>query len=271
MQRLIISLVTIMVLGACGSSDDSDAGATTGTPVTTEPTTSEASADDTAGAPDDSAAGDDAVTDTTAAPTTVGDEQPSDDATDPPEEEPADDLIEVDSFTDLPPECVDLLREFLRDIEPVVSAIDWQQATIAEFESLGTDFEDVSRDFDAESTRLGCDRFDLTSEDAGFDEMIEFAESEAPGTVAFFEFLDGIRNLLPDASDDGSAAGGPGTCDDAVAEIESLADEYGQMTNVPASELARIGQLMSSLTTVCSIAELDTILERQDIADFLDS
>ena len=50
--------------------------------------------------------------------------------------EGSDDTIMVTDFSDMPPKCVELLGAFLRKLEPTVSAIDWDKATLAEFETI---------------------------------------------------------------------------------------------------------------------------------------
>lgn len=265
MQRFIIGVVTVIVLGACGSGDD---------------------------------AGDDVADDVTQEETADGTAEPADEPTEEPTDEPAaddqgddggqdaqdddgqddgvddDGRVVVDGLSDMPSECIDLFRDFLREIEPIVSPIDWQQATLDQFGTLGQEFETISEDFDTESERLGCNRFDLASDDAAFEEMVEFARSEAPGTVGFFEFIEQLQAAIPDdptgGGDDGAAPDGAAeTCDEAFAVIEDLADEYGQLTQVPASEFLEVSQLLTGITNLCTPTELNEFFQREDIAAFL--
>ena len=43
----------------------------------------------------------------------------------------------VNDFGDMPPKCIELLGKFLKKIEPTVSKIDWDKATLADFETFG--------------------------------------------------------------------------------------------------------------------------------------
>lgn len=289
-RRVIIGVAAAFVLAACSSGGDDDAASSeTGeqTAAETSEETADATEEPTGETTGDETSGDDG-TDATA------DEVTSDDGGDPPDESTADDgddagdddagdddagddgddgeTVQIDSLSDVPPECMDLFVGFLRDLEPLVEDIDWETATMAEMGELDEEFQTISDDFDAESSRLGCDQFEFDSnDDDGFEQMIEIAEREAPGTVGFFEFLAGLSDLVPDPTDDGeSAAGAPATCDEAVEQIESLVAEYGQVQNVPAGELAQVAQLSTSLSTLCSIVELDAVLQREDIAAFFD-
>ena len=47
-------------------------------------------------------------------------------------------------FSDMPPKCIELLGTFLKKIEPTVSEIDWDKATLAEFEAFGDQFKTES-------------------------------------------------------------------------------------------------------------------------------
>ncbi len=274
MRRIMTGVVAFALLSACGSSNESSSSTTAST-VSSEESQDEADgadgqtasdeeptqADDGSDQTQDEGVDDGGSDDTgDTADGSAGDEASSDD-----------DRIVIDEFSDMPSECMDLFRSFLQDIEPIVSTIDWQAATLAEFEELGTQFDEVSRDFEDEATQNGCDRFDLDGE-ASFDAMIEFAEQEAPGTVGFFEFLAEIQQMAVDlAPGDDEPSAAPADCAEATGQIESLMNEYGQMSNVPASELMQISQLAANLTTVCTIAELEAFMSRTDIEAFFGS
>ena len=49
---------------------------------------------------------------------------------------------------DIPQECRDLIGDFLREIEPLVSDIDWENATMADLERLGDVIEEPVSDMD---------------------------------------------------------------------------------------------------------------------------
>ena len=49
----------------------------------------------------------------------------------------------------MPPKCIELLTTFLKKIEPTVSEIDWDKATLGDFETFGDQFKTESDAFDA--------------------------------------------------------------------------------------------------------------------------
>ncbi len=51
-----------------------------------------------------------------------------------------------------------MLGAFLKKIEPTVSVINWEQATLADFEEFTQSFEADSDSFDAETAAAGCNR-----------------------------------------------------------------------------------------------------------------
>ncbi|NNE12489.1 MAG: PT domain-containing protein [Ilumatobacter sp.] len=264
-KRVIIGVAASFVLAACGSGGDDDAASAS------EPTQEESTDEST----------DEPIEESTDEPVDEPSEEPADEPVDEPEDEPTDDgddeTIEIDSLSDAPPECMDLFITYLRDIEPFVENVDWETATFAELEQIGTDFDTLSTDFDEEGRRIGCNQFTFDDDDAAFDEMIEVARREAPGTVGFFEFISGFRDAAIGGGDGGdggdgggSSAGTPETCDEAIAGLDSLVDQYDTINDVPAGELSNAIGIVSSLTIVCSINELEQIYEREDISVFLD-
>ena len=77
----------------------------------------------------------------------------------------ADDTITVGELSDMPPKCVELLGKFLKQIEPTVSKIDWDKATLADFEAFGDQFQAESDSFDKDTTAAGCDKYNLEGSD----------------------------------------------------------------------------------------------------------
>lgn len=51
--------------------------------------------------------------------------------------------------------CIELLGAFLKKIEPTVSVINWEEATLADFEEFTQSFEADSDSFDAETAAAG--------------------------------------------------------------------------------------------------------------------
>ena len=100
-----------------------------------------------------------------------------------------DDVVIVDDVSELPPECVDLLADFLKLIEPAVSDIDWDTATLGDFQAISDELEGQFEEMDARELELGCDNYDLSSDQASMEAAIAIAEEEAPGAVGWLEFV----------------------------------------------------------------------------------
>lgn len=222
-----------LLLVACGgstpvstaeASDDSDSGpAPTSETTETEETTDASETDEDVMA-DEADDGVDDSTDTKDDPTTVS------------------------SIDDIPQVCQDLMADFLRDIEPIVSPIDWDNATMADFEQVGTDFEPIADKFDADSEATGqCDDIDM-DEDGSLDILVEFAEQEAAGTVGFLTFLSSFMDaVVGPVTGSGDAAFS--TCDDAIDFIDGLMNDYESSADVPMSDLTAMAGIAGVMLT----------------------
>ena len=61
---------------------------------------------------------------------------------------------------DVPQECVDLFTEYLQEIEPVVSEVDWETADMSAMEEVGAALEVSSEEYETAITEAGCDDID---------------------------------------------------------------------------------------------------------------
>lgn len=246
--------VAALGLAACGGGDDEDEAAPTTVATTTSPDTTTATTATTAGTTAPSPTTSPATTTATSADTM------SDTATDTMTD---DDRVIISGLDELPQECVDAVAEFLRRIEPVVSGIDWDVATLSDFESISEQLEDETDILDEPGA--ACDDFDFASDEESLQALIEFAEDEAPGVVGWLEF---IGQLSADPTAD-TSADGPQTCDEAIAYIEALADDGTPMSSIPVSELGPITQAFNVITTDCDPETAAEFFDRVDIADFM--
>jgi hypothetical protein len=178
--------------------------------------------------------------------------------------EGSDVTIVVSDFSDMPPKCIELLGAFLKKIEPTVSAIDWDKATLAEFEDIGNQFETDSSSFDTELAAAGCDKYNLDPSDENqFEQMAALAAAEAPGTLGFIRFL---GSLASSATDDGEAV--PTDCDGTIAEIEPFLAN-GTMQDLTIAEVTRLGKLMTAVGTNCTPEEATAFYGREDVTTFV--
>lgn len=177
----------------------------------------------------------------------------------------SDDTITVSDLGDMPPKCIDLFSKFLKKIEPTVSKIDWDKATLADFTAFGDTFQAETESFDKDTTAAGCDKYNLEGSDQKqFEQLKALAKSEAPGTVAFLEYL----NTLTDTS----ASSGdslPADCAGTLAEIQTFVSAGGTMQDLAIADVSRVGQLITAVGTNCTGDEGTAFFEHDDVKTFL--
>jgi hypothetical protein len=226
-MRKIILISAITLLAACGgTSNDGSAGAGSGD---TSASTAAPSATDSTG-------------------TTIA----------------SDDTIVVESFGDMPQECIDLLSAFLKQIEPTAAVIDWNTATLADFKTFTAQYKAESDSFDAQSLAAGCNKYSLSgSDEKQFEQMAELAAAEAPGAVGFVEFLGAIS-----AGTAVTAGSIPSDCAGTIAAIEPYLGK-GTMNALTMAEVTTLSQLMTGVRTNCSADESSAFFARADITAFV--
>ena len=243
-------LAACLVLTACGGSTatvesdaaqaDADATATTVAETTTTVEAAEKSADD-----------DDAAT------SEMVDDTDEDDG----------DTTQVSSLDDIPEVCRELMADFLREIEPIVSQVDWDNATMADFEAISAEFEPLADEFDAQTEAE--DECDIELEDdENFDLLIDFAGDEAPGAVGFLGFLNNLMESFNAAMDDAAEPGATtATCEEAIAFVQGLVDDYDSIAEVPIDQLSQMTALQTAMMS-CSLEELE-FFNQPEISAFL--
>jgi hypothetical protein len=175
-----------------------------------------------------------------------------------------DDTISVSDFGDMPPQCIDLLSTFLKQIEPTVSKIDWETATLADFESLGDSFQKESDAFDTQSSSAGCNKYNLTGSDADqLKQVVELAAKEAPGTVPFLAFLGSLTDTTA------SADSVPADCQADIAQIETYLGKGTTLKDLTMTEVTKFGKLMTAVTDNCTAEESQAFANRDDVTAFI--
>ena len=253
MKRIVILVTALGVFaGACGDGDEG--ASTTEAPAVSEEAT-ETEADDST---DATTADEESAPDSTEADEQAGDADAAD-ATD-------GSGTPIASIDDIPRVCRELMGDFLRDIEPTVEPIDWQNVSLEEVESIGEQFEERSAEFEAAGEADGCNDLDFVG-DSEFDLMVEFARDEAPGTVGFLQFISDLGNGAT-TFDDSSDADGFATCDDAVAFVQDVVDSYDSVNQVPAADLLKF-QGLAGVMMSCTPEQLE-FFDDPEIAAFFD-
>jgi hypothetical protein len=166
---------------------------------------------------------------------------------------------------EVPQECIDQFVEFLQAIEPIVEPIDWANATMADLEELGTQLEPLSDEFDtAIDENSECANLNVeASDEETFEVMIEIARDEAPGTVAYFEW---IRDFAVEPAGGSEVSG---DCETDIAAMQAIIDEGGTMADLPLAELTAVGELMTAISTECSRERADEFLASEDVLAWL--
>lgn len=234
----------------------------------------------------------------------------------------------------VPSECVSLMGDYLKTLEPAVKDIDWQNATMEEMANLGETIPEPSADMEAQMTAAGCDDLEFEGGDAeSFAAVIALAQREAPGTVGYLTWIQGMMSdfeeglgdlsvdglgeltgdlgdlgelselgnlddltgdlgdlnlddltgdlgdlgaLTGDAGDLGSlgALGSgdtPQDCDGAIAYIQNLVDTTdGTMMDLPVGDMMNVSGVLMTITTVCSVNQMNEFFERPDVKAFME-
>lgn len=161
-----------------------------------------------------------------------------------------DDIAALDG---VPSECVDLMVDYLKVLEPAVEDIDWENATMEEMANLGEQIPEPSEDMEAQMTAAGCDDLEFEGGDEeSFAAIVALAQREAPGTVGYLTWVQGLMSDFADLSEDlgdlGELTGDLGdlgdlaelTGDVDLGELEDLAEDL-------TGDLGDLGELTGDL------------------------
>jgi hypothetical protein len=253
MKHGLTALILIGVLAACGGSSPDSSTATTDIQAPTDTTNTTD--------PDVST-----TVEASTAPSTDGADQASDSA-----QGDTSGGIVIDSLDAIPTECRQLMGDFLEEIEPVVSAVDWQSATLADMEELSVSINESSARLDEEMVGAGCDQYEFgANDDQGFEFAIDIAKEMAPGTLGWLEF---VRSLSTDfaTTPDGTsteASGVPTDCDGAIAYIADIVDATDTMNDIQVAELMNITTAMTTIQTECPIEQSTAFFEDPAVVAF---
>jgi hypothetical protein len=235
-MKKIILVSALALLAACGSSKDTASGNTTSKTPTAATATTGVSTDATTVDVGANAA-------------------------------PTEDTIKVDNISDIPPACVELFTDFLKQIEPDVSKIDWAKATPTQFQTVGESFSKAETAMNSQMTATGCDKYDLNATDEqSAAQLIKIAEDTAPGTVGFLKFI----QTLSTATTTSPAGSATGTCEETIAQIEAFIGDGTPLKDRPVAETVQLTPLLSALTTQCTAEEATAFYNREDVTAFLD-
>lgn len=226
-----IGLAFLLLLAACGGGD---------------------AADTTAAAPEEGPATTAAPVDTT---TTVADTVATEDE-------------ETVSFGDIPAECVDAFVSYLQAIEPLVEGVDFETATMEEFGALSEspDFAAATTEFEQSSESAGCADINVEiEEEESWEQLVDLARSEAPGTVAYLAYL---RSFVTSLGEGGSEAVS-GDCETDIAAFLVWAEGDKTFNQLTVAEVTEVTALLGAIQTECSAERQAEVFGETAVQTFL--
>ena len=168
---------------------------------------------------------------------------------------------EVSSLSDMPQECLDAFRTFLQELEPLVEGRDFNAMTQADMEALSTELETATAPLEEQTAN--CPDLDMTAEDS-IAAMKEFAEDEAPGTLAYFVFLEQFIGSVGEGAGEAS-----GDCETDLAALDAYVAQGGTMNDLPLGELTTAGALMAAVSTECSPERFQEWVTQEAVAAWM--
>lgn len=178
------------------------------------------------------------------------------------------DDTETVAFDEIPAECREVFVAYLREIEPLVEEFDFEAATMEEFTALSESPElaAATTEFDTASQAAGCDDINVEmEEEESWEQLVDLAESEAPGTVAYLAY---IRSFIT-SMDGGTSDVASGDCETDVAAFMVWVESEKSMTQLTVSEVMEVSALLAAIQTECSIARAEEVFSDPAVQKFL--
>lgn len=163
----------------------------------------------------------------------------------------------VSALSDMPAECLDAFDDFLLDIEPLVENFDFNNATQADFEEFAGDMEDVSAPFEEMTTN--CPELDLEGLDS-IQAMREYAADVAPGTVAYFEYIEAVM---------GSSSVASGDCEADIEALMAYVEGGTPMNELTLTDVTTVSGLLQAVSTECSAERFAEFVGDPEVSAFL--
>jgi hypothetical protein len=143
---------------------------------------------------------------------------------------------------------------------------------MADLEALGTQFDQISTEFDDNSAAKGCDKYDLSGgDDKAFEQVIALAQLEAPGTVGFLQYLNNFSEMGGDGTDSGGGSTDgslPTDCDGSIAALEPYIDSGKNIMELTMEEVTRASTLLGSVAALCSPEKSAEYFQRPEVVAF---
>ncbi|MGH8944444.1 MAG: hypothetical protein ACRDWF_16620 [Acidimicrobiia bacterium] len=176
---------------------------------------------------------------------------------------PVEDTAGTVDFADMPQECIDALVGYLQAIEPAVEDVDFETTTGEDLEAMGTELEGLSEEHTTAIQDLDCPD-PSGSDDEAFAAIIELAEQEAPGTVGYLQWVQGLAAGFGDAEVSGD-------CETDISALRAIIEESSSMSDLTMTEVVQVGSLVASVSTACTPDRAEEFFAEPDVAAFLES
>jgi hypothetical protein len=135
-----------------------------------------------------------------------------------------------------------------------------------DMEALSTELEEAS--LPLEEQVEDCPDLDMEAEES-IAEMREFAEAEAPGTVAYFIWLEEFIAAMGGEGGLGGGTTASGDCETDIAAVQAMVDAGGTMSDMTVGELAAAGELITAISTECAADRLQEFMADPDVAAWM--
>ena len=109
---------------------------------------------------------------------------------------------------------------------------------------MGTELEGLSEEYTTAIEDLDCPDPSGSDEEA-FAAIIELAEQEAPGTVGYLQWVQGLAAGFGDAEVSGD-------CETDISALRAIIDESSSMSDLTMTEVVQVGSLVASVSTACT-------------------
>lgn len=166
------------------------------------------------------------------------------------------------ALADMPQECIDALVAYLQAIEPALEGVDFDAAVPDDLEEVSVEIETLGAEYAANIEELGCPEPAGTDEEA-FLAMLDLAEREAPGTVAYLQWVQGLIEGTGGAEVSGD-------CETDITAMQAIVDEAGTMSELTMTQVVEVGSLVASISTNCSSERAEEFFAQEDVAAFLE-
>jgi hypothetical protein len=178
------------------------------------------------------------------------------------------DDTETVAFDEVPAECREAFVAYLQEIEPLVEDFDFEGATMEDFTALSEspEFAAATTEFETDSQTAGCDDINVEmEEEESWNQLVDLAASEAPGTVPYLEYL---RNFIT-SMDGGTSEAASGDCETDIAAFLVRVEGEKTMTQLTVSEVMEVSALLAAIQAECPLARVEEVFSDPAVERFL--